>query len=256
MTWNALILTGSRQGPKDPIALASNSSHKALAPIAGKPMIDYVVDALGAIPNIDKIAVSIEPEATDLSGELIRLHAEPSPALSVLAGIKELGAPLLVTTADNPLINAQAVATFVQTVEDDQMDVAAGICPRHLVEQANNPARRTYLKFSDGAMSGCNLFAFRTNAGSNVANFWRSLETDRKKPWQMASKIGIGTLLKYVSGRLSYMDAGRAISQKTDCKAGLTLINDIYAAHDVDTLDDLAFVEQCLLNRQTKNAGK
>lgn len=250
MIWNALILAGSRQGAQDPIAELSHVSHKALAPIAGRAMIDYVLEALHKVPEIKNIAVSIEPTTLIIPDGAVRLEAEPSPALSVLAGLEKLGTPLFVTTADNPLIDPSVVSLFLNQVRQQSLDVAAGVSLRHFVEQAGNPARRTYLRFSDGDMSGCNLFAFQTKNGSKAATFWRRLETDRKKPWQMASKIGPGILFRYLFKRLDSQSATHAISKKIGCTTGLITIDNIYAAHDVDKPDDLVFVERHLKSQR------
>ena len=48
---DALILAGSR-GPDDPIAKLAGVPHKALAPIAGRPMLAYVLEAVRAVPLV------------------------------------------------------------------------------------------------------------------------------------------------------------------------------------------------------------
>ncbi|HET7408720.1 MAG TPA: nucleotidyltransferase family protein, partial [Paracoccaceae bacterium] len=159
--WNALVLAASR-GESDPVAQAAGVRHKAFAVLEGRTMIEHVVAALRAVPEIGDIAASIAPEAPELPAGVLRVDAAAGPAASTLAGFDRLGAPLLVTAADHPLLTPGMVADLLRAAEATGADVLAGICPRATVESAGNPARRTWLRFADGAVSGANLFALAT----------------------------------------------------------------------------------------------
>jgi GTP:adenosylcobinamide-phosphate guanylyltransferase len=249
--WAVLVLAGSR-GSTDPVAEAAGVEVKALAMLAGKPMIAHVFETLAACPEIGSIAVSIEADAPPLpaaSVPILRLDAGASPATSVLEATDQLGVPLLITTADNPLMTPQMVADFLRGADESGVDIAAGVSPRHVVEQAGNPGRRTYLRFRDGGYSGCNLFALRSPQGIAAIRFWRLLEADRKRPWRMASRIGLVPLVLYLSRQLSRERAAAALSARLGCRPGLVDIMHPNAAHDVDKASDLAFAES-VLSRQ------
>lgn len=247
MTWTALVLAGSR-GPADPVAVAANVPHKALAPVGGRPMIDHVIAALAASPAIDRIAVSGPPDLP-LPPEVSILPSQATPASSVLSAIDELGTPLLVTTADNPLLRASTVAAFLDGVRTTGADAVAAVAPREIVELAGNPGRRTYLKFRGEAVSGCNLFALSGPAGRYAAAFWRKLETDRKRPLRMALSIGPATVIRYLAGSLTLDGAAGAIGERAGCTTGIVRLDDRYAAHDVDKPEDLAFAETVIRHR-------
>lgn len=252
MRWSALVLAGSR-GPSDPVAVASGVSCKALARVGGSPMIDHVLSALADCPAIGKVAVSTSADFP-LSSEIVRLPAQATPATSVLSAIDQVGTPLLVTTADNPLLSALTVEAFLADASMKGVDAVAAVAPREVVERAGNPGRRTYLKFRDEAVSGCNLFALTAPAGRRAVVFWRRLESERKRPWRMAFLIGPGTLIRYLVGSLSLDDATRAIGARAGCTAGIVRLQDQYAAHDVDNPEDLHFVEQIILQRSGAGA--
>lgn len=246
--YTALVLAGSR-GAADPVAASAGVSTKALAPLAGRPMIAHVLDALSGCQRIDRIAVSIEPAMSNLPATArpaLRLDAAASPAASVLDAASRLGTPLLVTTADNPLMTAAMVGDFLDASRSAGADITAGICPRAVVERAGNPGRRTYLRFRDGDFSGCNLFVIATRDGLAAVRFWQTLETERKRPWRMARQIGIGTLLLYATRQLSVRGAAAAVAARTGCRTSLVEIAHPLAAHDVDTPEDLAFAERML----------
>ena len=57
--WTALVLAGSR-GPSDPVAAHCGVRHKALAPMAGMPMLARVLASLTASPEIGSIALCLD----------------------------------------------------------------------------------------------------------------------------------------------------------------------------------------------------
>jgi GTP:adenosylcobinamide-phosphate guanylyltransferase len=250
MTWTAVVLAGSR-GPSDPVAEAAGVSHKAFAEVAGRTMIARVLDTLAAVPQISRVIVVIEPDAPDLpGGGAERVAAAPSPSLSALAGFERTRAPVLVTTADHPLLTPAMVAHFLAQAAASGADVVAGVSERAVVEQAGSAARRTYLKFRDAQLSGCNLFALMTPEARGALTFWRRLEAERKRPLRMARALGPFTLVRYALGLLTSAAAARALGRAAGCRAALVRMPFPEAAHDVDKAADLAFAEARLSVRQ------
>ena len=252
MSWTAVVLAGSR-GAADPVARAGGVSHKAFADVAGKPMIAHVLDTLAAAPSIDGVVVVIERSAPELPRpDARRIDAERSPSMSALAGFEAAGAPVLVTTADHPLLTVEMVEHFIAAAGSG-IDVAAGVALRPVVEQAGSTARRTYLRFRDGEVSGCNLFALMTPRARAALTYWRLLEAKRKQPWRMAWAVGPFTLVRYAMGLLSTKGAAAALGRAAGCRAALIKLPFPDAAHDVDKPVDLAFAEMRLAARGDGN---
>ncbi len=249
MSWTAVVLAGSR-GAADPVARASGVSHKAFADVAGKPMIAHVLDTLAAAPSIDGIVVVIERSAPELPRpDVRRIDAARSPSSSALAGFEAAGAPVLVTTADHPLLTVEMVEHFIAAATGPGIDVAAGVALRPVVEQAGSTASRTYLRFRDGEASGCNLFALMTPRARAALTYWRKLEAKRKHPLRMAWAVGPFTLIRYALGVLSIRAAAAALGRAAGCRAALIVLPFPDAAHDVDKPADLAFAKARLALR-------
>lgn len=250
MKWTAVVLAGSR-GAADPVARAAGVSHKAFAPVAGRPMIAHVLDTLAACRSVGRVIVAIEPDAPAIPRTgAERITAARSPSLSALAGFEAAGPPMLVTTADHPLLTAEMVETLIAQAVASGADVAAAVAIRPVVEEAGSTARRTYLKFRDAQVSGCNLFALMTPEARAALAFWRTIETERKRPWRIAWAIGPGTLIAYLAGLLSSRGAARAVGRAAGCRAALVQLPFPDAAHDVDKPEDLAFAERRLAERR------
>lgn len=239
-----LVLAGSRPG-EDPFATAEGVSHKALIDVGGKPMLARVIEALKAA-GVARIAVAADhPDVVALARTLDAEIVPPAtgPSGSVAAGFALLGAPMLVATADSALLEAQWVRDFVADMPADG-DVAILLARRDAVERDAPPSRRTWLRFADGHWSGCNLFLLATPRAEAAIATWQAVEADRKRPWRIAAKLGIGTLLSYIAGRLTLRDAVARLGHRVGISAHAVPARNGLAALDVDKASDLALVRQ------------
>jgi GTP:adenosylcobinamide-phosphate guanylyltransferase len=245
MNVTALVLAGSRPGADDPVAVAEGIPHKVLATVAGQTLLERVVRALEAA-GAAQIAVSanhpaVEAEARRLGAVL--LPTAHGPSESVALAFERFGAPLLVTTADHGLLEAGWVREMI-TGTPENADVSLMLARRDRVEQAAPGSRRTWLTFADGQWSGCNLFLLARPAASQAIAAWKQVEADRKRPWRIARRLGIGTLWSYWRGKLTLAEAIARLGRTLDVTAALVPASDGRAAVDVDTPADLALVRE------------
>ncbi|KQR88130.1 nucleotidyltransferase family protein [Sphingomonas sp. Leaf343] len=253
----ALILAGSRPGAPDPLATAAGVPHKALIVLGGETLLERVTTALRAA-GLERIAVSasdpaVLAEAKRLGLETLAPAAGPSGSVAV--ALKALGAPLLVTTADHALLEAAWVARFL-TDAPVGIDVAALMAERAHVETAAPGTRRTYLRFADGAWSGCNLFLLATPPAGRALDLWQQVEADRKRPWRIVRRLGIGLLLRYVTGRLTLADAVTALGARAGLQAAVVPSPFGLAAVDVDKMADLELVRGIIGENDPAGTGR
>ncbi|MBV1837101.1 nucleotidyltransferase family protein [Acetobacter estunensis] len=250
-TLSALVLAGSRRGAADPMAVAAGLSHKALIPLDGKPMIAHVLDALRATPAITRIIVCIEtPTVLDgllLPGEDI-IPAADGPSASVLAGLAACGTPLLVTTADNPLLRPEWIEAFLK--DAGTADLAVGVAKEATVRRDVPGTARTFIRLADVAFSGCNLFLFRTEVSRRVASLWRRLENERKHPLRMGWLLGPSVLLRFLLRRLDTRALLARIRKLTGAQARFVFMPDGRAAVDVDKPADLELVRRLMASER------
>lgn len=240
----ALILAGSR-AEADPLAASEGVSHKALILLEGRPLLARVHAAL-AEAGIERIAVSAnDPQVVALARALGAevIAPERGPSGSVARAYAQLGAPLLVTTADHALLQARWVRDFVAETPKGA-DVAVLMAARGAVEAALPGTRRTWLRFADGEWSGCNLFHIASTRGSLAIATWQQVEAERKRPWRIAARLGVGTLWSYWRGRLTLADALARLGHRIGIEAALVAAHDGLAAVDVDKARDLADVRR------------
>ncbi|MDT8406627.1 MAG: nucleotidyltransferase family protein [Methylococcales bacterium] len=257
--YTTLVLAADR-GPGDPVARHTHAPCKALAPIAGQPMLMRVLDALTASPWIGSIVLSGPPQSVlDQAPELTRLIAaqtcqwlpnQASPCQSVAAALTQLPGqqPVFVTTADHALLSPAMIDAFLSQAAHNPADVAVGLVDYQHIQSAFPDAKRTVLRFRDAGYCGCNLFAFHNlEAASKVVALWQQAEQLRKQPLKLAWRIlGPGLLLRYALRQLTLAAALDSLAQRLSVTIKPVYLHDPLAAVDVDKVADLELVEALL----------
>lgn len=252
----ALVLAGTRPGG-DPFARSLGVEHKGLIDLAGMTLLERVVSALRDA-GIERIAVSCDVgPVADLARALDTevLYAGSGPSESVGSAFDTLGAPLLLTTCDHALLRPEWVRELVEKTPD-VADLSVMMAERSVVERALPSARRTYIRFSDGEWSGCNLFYLRTADASKAIDVWAKVEADRKRPWLIAARLGVPTLFQMLLRRLSLSQGLARLGSRIGIRASLVAASDGLAAVDVDKLEDLVAVQEILRQRKSATIGE
>lgn len=256
----ALVLAGSR-GPTDAVAMAKGLPHKALVPAGGVPMLERVVATLLGT-GIDKVIISADPALADhgfgptLSGDIeagrITLAApKASPSESVAAVLDDLdenGFPLLITTADHPLLTTEMVEHFYGAAPETA-DLVVGLAEAEVIRGRYPDAVRTFYRFEGRGYSGCNLFLVNSPDARRMVDFWQEMERHRKRPWRLVAAVGLPALLRFAMGRLSLDAAFRHLSEKVGAKLAAVAMPFAEAAIDVDKPGDLDLAEAILRAR-------
>lgn len=250
--WRALVLAGERAGG-DPLAHVLGVKRKALIRLGDATLVEHVVGALRA-SGATEIAIN-GLDAGDLAGlpslaGVESLAAAASPAASVVAALERPDAvPLLVTTADHPLLLPATIASFRDAARASGADVAVGVVDATVVRARFPETRRTYVRFRGRSLTGANLYAFSSPAAARVALAWCEIERDRKRPWRMVRRLGVATLLRFLLGRLTPEDAVAQASARFGARIALVWLADATAAVDVDKLEDLELAREIVSRR-------
>lgn len=245
MTKAVLILAGQRAGVIDPLCEAAGVSHKAKIPVAGVPMLDRVVTALKKSDVAKYLYVSGYSES-----DLKETPNGEGPADSVRLALEEIDQyPCLVTTCDHALLTPEMISIFVAGAEATGADICVGLASEEVIKPVYPETRRTYLRFSDIAVSGCNLFYIANVEGLKAIVFWQTVQHLRKNPLKMARKTGVWIGVKFALGRLSLNGAFEYAAKRIGITAAPVLIPIAEAAIDVDKPSDLELVETIIMAR-------
>ncbi len=253
---DALVLAGAR-GSEDAFLKASGAAHRALIPVAGKPLLAYVLEALRGCPRVGAVHASMDTAGAELAGETfgaagIRLPdawlpSASSPARSVLAALDSgLHYPLLVTTADHALLTPQILDDFLRGAGTCGGDLVVGVVAKKDVVARYPDTRRTGLRFAGETLCGANLFLLRHPAARNAVAFWVRVEQDRKHPIRLVGHFGLFTALRFALRRLRFDRSLALAGRRMGLAVAAVQLATAEAAIDVDNLEDLALAEAVL----------
>jgi GTP:adenosylcobinamide-phosphate guanylyltransferase len=254
--WTCIVLAGQRPGP-DMLSQHFGLERKALVPVCDAPMISHVVRTLHLSPHIGKIVILSQDvdhlrPAVDAGGGAILVESQNSISLSIKAQAETLGfsSPLLVTTADHPLLTVEMIHEFVRNAGGD---LAVAMVERQTMLKQFPNAQRTWLRFSDGAWSGANLFALMTQKSSLALDLWADAEQDRKKAWRLFLHFGLLLAIRALTRTIGLHQAMEKAGKRLGLDARLVPMSDPVAAIDVDKRSDHVLAEKILAERQTRS---
>ncbi|HXV74089.1 MAG TPA: nucleotidyltransferase family protein [Sphingomonadales bacterium] len=254
--FTAIVLAGDRAAA-DPHACLL-PGRKALLPLAGKPMLAHVLGALAEANGVAAVFIAanrvkeIEAGLQAAGVPLGRVHfseGAASPVQSVLEVAKRerIPFPLLVLTADSPLLTAPEIDAFCLKALAAKADAAVAVGEKSRLAKIFPNAARTWIPLRGDAYHGCNLFALLTPKAMTAVRFWRSVEGRRKSALRLAAKLGFKLFLGVLFRAVSLEGAFRVFSQSLKVKVVPVSPGDIRIAIDVDKPADAALAEQILL---------
>lgn len=249
--WTALLLAGSRPG-RDVLAEHFGAEAKALIPVAGEPMVARVARVLLSVPEVGAVRV-IGPSALDAvlprDVRVERRDANGSIAGALRDTLAEARAPLplLVTTADHPLLSADTLRAFLRGAAG--ADLGVGAVERRTVLRRFPGTRRTWLRFRGGAYTGANLFAVTSARALPAIELWAGVEQERKSARRLVRALGPGFLALAALRLLSAEGAVRRAGRRLSVDARAVILDDALAAVDVDSMADHELVSAVLEGR-------
>jgi GTP:adenosylcobinamide-phosphate guanylyltransferase len=250
--WTCIVLAGQRPGV-DALADHFGLHWKALVPLSGEPMVTRVVRTLHKCPCIGNIMVLAQDvgamqAAVDAGGGGTIVQSSDGISLSIKKQVEEIGfaAPILVTTADHPLLTTGMIDEFVQNASGD---VAVAMVERQVMLAQFPDANRTWLHFSDGAWSGANLFALMSPKSMAALDLWAEAEQDRKKAWKLFLHFGFGLAVRALTRTIGLRAALKKAGKRLGLQATLVAMSDPVAAIDVDKVSDHGLAEKILRQR-------
>jgi len=254
---DAIVLAGGTPQEDELLFEFVGGKPKSLLEIAGKPMVQWVLDALTEASGIDRIIlVGLGSEDGVSSPKLVSYVPDQGSLLrNVIAGVDRLveidpeASQALVGSGDIPLITGQMVDEFLGQCADPSLDIYYGAVPRSLMEGRFPESRRSYVHLTDGDLAGADVFVVNPEIAYTNRQLWDDLIGSRKSPLKQAMRIGLGTLLRLVLGRLSLAEAETRVTRAMGLTGRAVLVRHAELGMDVDKPFQLEICRQELAAR-------
>lgn len=211
----AIVTAGGQAQPGSPLYELAQGGKKAVIEIAGKPMIQWVLDALSQTGRISQVIVIGLPPEADLvcACPLIVLPDTGNMFDNIRAGAREAlkiepgETHAILSSSDIPGIRAEMVEWLLDECEDRSQDIYYTIIERATIERQFPGSRRTYVHLKDLQVCGGDMHCIRLQAAIEDSPFWKNLIAARKSPLRQASIIGYDTLFLLMLRQLRLHDA-------------------------------------------------
>lgn len=260
---DAVITAGGIPQPDEPLYSYSMGESKAMMDLAGKPMIQWVVDALDDARTVDRIVVIGLTEKAALASKkpLAYLSNEGRLLENLKAGtakVLELNPKakyVLFVSSDIPGITGQMVDWVVNTCLQTKDDLYYNVIRRESMEERFPTSRRTYTRLKDMEVCGGDMNMARAAIVTENSEFWSKLLEARKNPAAQASLIGWDIVLKLLMRQLTADDVVQRVAAKLGIKGRAIVCPFPEVGMDVDKPHQLEIMRAYLAGRTRKAAG-
>ena len=203
MLLDAVVTAGGIPLPGEPLYPYSQGISKALLDVAGKPMIQWGLDALGQASTINNVIVV---GLTEESGVTCQkpLHFIPNQGKMLdnfRAGVRkaqEINPDVKFTVfaaSDIPSITSEMVDWVVNTSMQTEDDIYYNVIRRQVMEARFPGSNRTYTHLKGMDVCGGDLNVVRASVAADESEIWEKISNSRKSPLKQAALIGYDTLL-------------------------------------------------------------
>ncbi|MDI3316211.1 MAG: NTP transferase domain-containing protein [Bacillota bacterium] len=248
---HAIVLAG---GPNTgPLREVAEVAFEAEVPVAGRPMVLWVVDALRQSEWVTGVRVMGPSSLAPLLEGKAELR-EPGATFAgtMLRSLEGLEADdrLLFATADIPLITAPMVDRFVAAAAEEDADLAATVVLRQVCERAYPGVHRTYVPLREGPVTMGNLFLARPWVMPQVIENVQRLYDARKNPLRLAGLFGPGMIFRLLTRSMSLPELEAYFSKRLGGARGVAVVSpDPEVGIDVDKVADWQLAEEHLARR-------
>jgi len=239
---DAIVTAGGIPQPGEPLYEYTQGKSKAMLDVAGKPMIQWVLDALCDAEKIRNIVVIGLPEDSGLKCRKLAAFLPNQGGMlpNVTSGVQWVvdqdasAQYALIVSSDVPAITAAVVDWIVENSLQTDHEVHYSLIPRAAMEQRFPGSRRSFFYFKDGAFTGGDVILVATRLLTHVPREMTDLVGARKSIFRQASIIGLNTLLLLVARQLSLKDVERVCHERLHVPGRALVCPYAEAGMDVD----------------------
>jgi GTP:adenosylcobinamide-phosphate guanylyltransferase len=260
---DAVVTAGGIPQPDEALYKYTQGEAKAMVDIAGKPMLQWVLDALGNAKHVDNVIVIGLSPKSDLKCKkpLHYLSNQGKMLDNLIAGVNkslELNPKnkyVLLVSSDIPTLKAEMVDWLIDTCMQTSDDIYYGVCPREVMEARFPGSKRTYTKLKDMEVCGADINVAHVRMASDHLDVWDALIANRKNPAAQARVMGLTTLYLLLTRQATLEDFVGRVSKRIGIKGRAIVWPYAEPCMDVDKPNQLEMMREDL-GKEAKPVAK
>lgn len=249
MSVPCVILGGGDGRPVD-----GRTSVKGLVSVAGRPMVEWVLEAARKSATVAEITL-VMPDAEGRDGSSIRADRLVSSDADFVGNLRAgLAAyhdrePVLVMTADVPALTSEAIDRFVAESLSRGVDLTYPLVAEEDLEREFPGSKRRYVRVDGQHVTGGNVVLLTPWLVGRGVGLAERLFDSRKSAIRLAGILGPAFVAKYLSGSLGVSDVERRMETLSGGKCSAFRVSHASIGADVDKSVDVEVVERVLYSR-------
>jgi GTP:adenosylcobinamide-phosphate guanylyltransferase len=252
---DAIVTAGGIPTEGDPLYAYTQGKSKSLIDVGGRPMIQWVLDALAGADRIGRVVVVGLDAASGVRCGDKPLGFAPNRGdmvSNIEAGVRWLvsqdpGADkILLASSDIPLITAEMVNWAIDAAEATEHDLYYSVVEKAVMERRFPGSKRSYIYTKGAVVCGADLNVLRAEAvlDNRARSLWGSVVEARKNAFKQAQLVGFDILLLLLTRQLNLDWAERALSKRLGIRGRLLRCPYAEVGMDVDKPAQLEMVKR------------
>jgi GTP:adenosylcobinamide-phosphate guanylyltransferase len=239
---DAIVIAGGIPGPDEPLYPYTQGKPKALLDLCGKPMIQWVIDALEKAALIDRIVIVGLSEGNGISGGKIHSFIPNQGGMlnNIRTGVRSILASnpnarhVIIASSDIPGVTPEKVDWMVNTAMQTDDDVYYYVVSRQVMESRYPSSKRSYVRLKDVEVCGGDMNVIRSVLVEGNDELWERIVDARKNAFKQAALLGYDTLLMLLFRMITLEGAARKVSKRIKLHGRVLLCPYAEIAMDVD----------------------
>jgi GTP:adenosylcobinamide-phosphate guanylyltransferase len=251
---DALVTAGGIPQPGEPLYPYTQGSSKAILEIAGKPMIQWVLDALEHAKEVERVIVIGLPDDVEIiCSKLTATISNQGEMLeNILGGVKKIlelnpdAHHVLLVSSDIPAITGDIIDWVINTAMQTDDDVYYNVIPREVMERRYPLSKRSYTHLKDIEVCGGDMNVIRAVTVTENDAVWTKIIAARKNVFKQAALIGYDTLILLLLRLITLDSAVKTVSKRLGISGRAVVCPYAEVGMDIDKPHQLEIIRQDL----------
>lgn len=254
---DAIVIAGGIPSPEDPLYEYTQGENKALLDIHGKPMVQWVLDALNKATKLDKLVLIGLPENSPVKSEKISdsIPTQGDLLSNIKTGILRVleinpqAERVMVVSSDIPTITSEMVDWLVDTSEETEHDAYYNVITRQIMEARFPHSNRSYVKLKGIELCGGDMNVLSSSLVTQNDELWRKIVDARKSAFRQAALIGFDNLLLFLLRLIDLDGAVKRVSERMNIRGRALVCPYAEIGMDVDKPHQFEIIQADLEKR-------
>jgi len=249
---NAIVIAGGIPLPEDPLYTYTEGRSKAMLDIAGKPMVQWVLDALSAAQKVDNVIIIGMNEKTGVTCSKPTYYVPNQGRMlaNIVAGVEkslEISPDkeyVLVVSSDIPGLKGEMVDWLVEEIEKTPADIYYGVIPREVMDKRYPNSKRTWTRMKEMEVCGADINACHVSMATEHLDLWENLIGNRKSPLKQILAVGWDTALLLILRKLTVEGLVHRVAERLGIRGKAIIWPWAEAGMDVDKPHQLELLRE------------